>query len=163
MEKKQHITTPPCFYPWFQYGSYFLSWLLYMAVTIPLFPRFADSFWAFPVGIIVCGIVTFLIGMRFLWGDIILSADGVKCCRRIRDRVLRWENVIQVAAIRYDATRILVLVQKDGIPMKNGKDRFRFFLRNPRKLVFLPDDKFTRAFVADYYGPEDIREPRNVD
>ena len=160
MEKKQHITTPPCFYPWFQCGSYFATWLVYMAVTIPLFPRFADSFWAFPVGIIVCGIVTFLIGMRFLWGDVILSAEGVKCCRRIRDRVLRREDVIQVAASRYDATRILVLVERGGFPMENGKDRFRFFLRNPRKVIFLPDDKFTRAYVAEYYGPEYIREPK---
>ena len=65
-----------------------------------------------------------------------------------------------MAAIRYDATRILVLVERGGFPMENGKDRFRFFLRNPRKLVFLPDDKFTRAYVAEFYGPEDSREPK---
>ena len=160
MDRKEHITTPPCFYPWFQYGSYFVTWLVYMAVTIPLFPGFADSFWAFPVGIIICGIATFLIGMRFLWGDIILSEVGVKCCRRIGDRILRWEDVIQVAAIRHDSTRILVLVEKGGTPLKSTRDHLRFFLLNPRKLVFLPDDKFTRAYVAEFYGPEDIREPK---
>ena len=162
MDRKEHITTPPCFYPWFQYGSYFLTWLVYMAVTIPLFPRFADSFWAFPVGIIVCGIVTFVVGMRFLWGDIILSEEGVKCCRRIGNRSLRWEDVIQVAAIRHDSTRILVLVEKGGTPLKSTRDHLRFFLLNPRKVVFLPDDKFTRSFVAEFYGPVDIREAKDA-
>ena len=160
MEHRQHITQTPCFYPWFEYGSFFLSWLVYMALTIPFFPGFAESFWAFPVGIIFCGVVTFLLGMRFLWGDIILSEKGVKCCRRIGNRFLRWEDVIQVAAMRHDSTRILVLVEKGGTPLKSSRDHLRFFLLNPRKLVFLPDDKHTRAFVAEFYGPEDIREPK---
>ena len=163
MEKKQHITTTPCFPPWFEYGSFFLSWLLYMAVTIPFFPNFAESFWAFPVGIIVCGIATFLLGMRFLWGDITLDGRGVTVSRRIGVRSLRWEDVIQVAAIRHDRTRVLVLVEKGGKPMKSGKNHLLFFLCNPRRLIFLPDDKFTCAFVAEYYGSADIRELRNDD
>ena len=160
MEHRQHITQTPCFYPWFEYGSFFLFWFIYVILTVRFLPNFAESFWRYPVGILVCGGVTFLLGMRFLWGDIILSEDGVKCCRRIGNRFLRWEDVIQVAAIRHDSTRILVLVEKGGTPLKSTRDHLRFFLLNPRKLVFLPDDKHTRAFVAEFYGPEDIREPK---
>ena len=162
METKRYITQTPCFYPWFEYGSFFLFWFIYVILTFRFLPSFAESFWRYPVGILVCGVVTFLLGMRFLWGDIILSEDGVKCCRRIGNRFLRWEDVIQVAAIKHDNTQILVLVEKGGVPMKKPKSHFLFFLCNPRKLVFLPDDKHTRAFVAEFYGSEDIREQKDT-
>ena len=163
MEQKQHITTTPCFSPWYEYGSFFLFWFFYVVLTTRLFPGFAESFWGFPVSILVCGGASFLLGMRFLWGDILLDERGVKCCRRIGNSFLRWEDIIQVAAIRHDATRVLVLVKKGGVPLKSTKDHLLFFLRNPRKLVFLPDDKFTRAFVTEFYGPVDIREPKDTD
>ena len=162
METKRYITQTPCFYPWFEYGSFFLFWFIYVILTFRFLPSFAESFWRYPVGILVCGGATFLLGMRFLWGDIILSEDGVKCCRRIGNRFLRWEDVIQVAAIKHDNTQILVLVEKGGVPMKKPKSHFLFFLCNPRKLVFLPDDKHTRAFVAEFYGSEDIREQKDT-
>ena len=161
MEKKQHITTTPCLTPWYSWGSFFLFWLIYMAVTIPFFPNFAGSFWSFPVGIIVCGVSSFLLGMRYLWGDIALGQRGVTVSRRIGTLFLPWEDVAQVAAIRHESTRVLVLLKKGGVPF-NGS-HFFFFLRNPGKVVFLPDDKFTRAFLREFYSAEDIREPKDTD
>ena len=162
MEKKNHLTTTPCLTPWFSWGSFFLFWFFYTVLTIRLFPGFAESFWRFPVGILVCGGASFLLGMRFLWGDILIDERGVECQRRIGNTFLPWADVIQVAAIKHDSTRVLVLVKKGGVPLKSTKDHLFFFLRNPRKIIFLPDDRFTRAFVAEFYGAEDLREPEDT-
>ena len=162
MEHKKHITTTPCLPPWFEYGSFFLFWFIYVILTVRFLPNFAESFWRYPVGILVCGGASFLLGMRYLWGDIILSERGIKCHRRIGSRFLPWSEVAQVCAIRYSSTRVLVLLKKGGRPMKSGNDHLLFFLLNPRKVIFLPDDKFTRSFVAEFYGPVDIREAKDA-
>lgn len=119
-------------------GSFWLGLLLTVAVGVP-------------ASYLLAAIDTYLLG-----SDIILTADGVETTGRIGAKKTPWDGFCQIGACQEDGTPVLVLVRSGGKPMgeKTLPDWFRF--RNPGKLIYLPDDKFTRAFVAEYYGPLDF-------
>lgn len=161
MERKRHITQPPCMTPWYALGSFFFLWFWYAVLCGRFLPEWTDHFLVKWLGVMILSILIFYFHRIFLWGDVVLTEGGIRCCRRFGSSFLPWDDVIQVCAIRYSTQRILVLLKKGGVPMKEGNDHLWFFLRNPRKVIFLPDDKFIRAFVAAYYGAIDIREQKD--
>ena len=158
MHHKQHITQCHVMTPWYAWGTFFFLWFLYSVLFGWLAARFGipeDTFLGYTIGIIVCGVIVIL-GYRILLdGDIVMTDRGVKVQGRIR-RSCAWKNCAQVIAMRYDRDRVLVLLKSGGVPMKEGKSNFGFFLRNPGKIIFLPDDKFTRSMVERCYGPLDL-------
>lgn len=156
MEK--HITRCSVMTPWYAWGTFFTLWFFYAVLSGWLSARFGipeDHFLGYTIGVILCGVIVMLVHRFLLEGDIVLTARGVEVRGRIR-RVCAWKNCAQVVAMRYDRERVLVLLKSGGHPMKEGKTNFGFFLRNPGKVIFLPDDKFTRAFVAEHYGALDL-------
>ena len=160
--EKRHITQPPCMTPWFMLGSFFILWFWFAFSVGRLIPEWSDNWLVKWAGFVVISLVLFCLHRFLLWGDVELTERGIKCHRRIGNSFLPWAEVAQVCAIRYGSTRVLVLLKKGGRPMKSGNDHLLFFLLNPRKVVFLPDDKFTRSFVAEFYGPVDIREAKDA-
>ena len=160
--EKRHITQPPCMTPWFMLGSFFILWFWFAFSVGRLIPEWSDNWLVEWAGFLVISLGLFYLHRFLLWGDVELTDRGSKCQRRIGNSCLPWAEVAQGCAIRYGSTRVLVLLKKGGRPMKSGNDHLLFFLLNPRKVVFLPDDKFTRSFVAEFYGPEDIREAKDA-
>ena len=160
--EKRHITQPPFMTPWFMLGSFFILWFWFAFGVGRLIPQWSDNWLVKWAGFVVISLGLFCLHRFLLWGDVELTERGIKCHRRIGSSFLPWSEVAQVCAIRYSSTRVLVLLKKGGRPMKSGNDHLLFFLLNPRKVVFLPDDKFTRSFVAEFYGPEDIREAKDA-
>ena len=158
MDKQQHITQCHVMTPWYAWGTFFLLWVVY-SILSACFGISTDTFWGCCLGVLVCGVIVFLVHRFLLDGDIVLTDRGVEVRGRIR-RACAWKNCVQVVAMQFDRERILVLLKSGGWPMKEGKTNFGFFLRNPGKVIFLPDDKFTRAFVEHYYGPLDLELTR---
>ena len=162
MNKNSHITQCHVMTPWYFWGTFFLLWFLYSVLSGWLHVQFGipeDTLWGRCIGIIVCGVIIFLVHRFLLDGDIILTDQGVEVRGRI-SRACAWKNCAQVIAMRYDGERVLVLLKSGGAPMKKGKSNFGFFLRNPGKVIFLPDDQFTRYFVEAYYGPLDLDQSK---
>lgn len=158
MNQNKHITQCSVMTPWYAWGTFFALWFLYSVLSGWLYARFGipeDHFLGYTIGVIICGVIVMLVHRFLLEGDIILTDRGVQIRSRIR-RSCAWKNCAQVIAMRYDRDRILVLLRSGGSPMKSGEGSFLFFLRNPGKVIFLPDDKFTRAFVAAHYGALDL-------
>lgn len=154
MDKYQHITQCHVMTPWYSWGTFFLLWFVYSILSAH-FGIPTDTFWGCCLGLVVCGVIVFLVHRFLLDGDIVLTDRGVEVRGRIR-RTCAWKNCAQVIAMQFDRERILLLLKSGGYPMQNGKSNFGFFLRNPGKVIFLPDDKFTRAFVKTCYGDLDI-------
>lgn len=163
MHQDKHITQCHKMTPWYCWGTFFLLWFLYSILATWLSDRISvpkDNFLGVGIGFLVCGVMVFGIYRVLLNGDIVLTDRGVEIQSRIR-RSCAWKNCAQVIAMRYDNERILVLLKSGGSPMKLGDKEFWFFLRNPGKVIFLPDDKFTRSFVETYYGKLDFDCPKN--
>ena len=148
---QKHITQSPVFHPWL-YGA---ATVMDVIVGVLLSRQFTDL-WLILLSwvgsVVVVTIVMVLLYRHFLAGDIILTEQGIREERRWKPAQTPWADVIQAAAIETQSTRVLVLLRSGGIPMRNEVGNFWFFLRNPGKVIFLPDDKFTRAFVETYYG-----------
>jgi hypothetical protein len=66
-----------------------------------------------------------------------------------------WNGIIQVFSYAYDGKPALIFVKANGSKLHEEDRMIRFYLRNIGKLIILPDEKITRQFVADYYGPLD--------
>lgn len=66
-----------------------------------------------------------------------------------------WNGIIQVFSYAYDGKPALIFVKANGSKLHEEERMIRFYLRNIGKLIILPDERITRQFVADYYGPLD--------
>lgn len=149
MNMERHITQKPIFTPWLMAMSYPVCIAVLCLMERPGF-----------LAAVVCIAITVLLLTsldRFCFdGDIILTADGVETTCRVGKRKLAWKAFCQIGAMREDGTDILVLVRLGGKPMGEKTLPLWFFLRNIGKVIYLPDDQFTRAYVAKYYGPLDF-------
>lgn len=155
MENKQHITQtradspwPTCVFAvvliaaWFPIGNCVKTlWLLILA-------------WI--VWIVIGAVLWGLLSTYLFLGDIVLSPEGIRRTRRLKTKDVPWNDIIQAIAMEYGNENVLVLVKRGGYQWNGKVSRRWFFFRNPAKIIFLPDDQFTRRFVADYYGPLDF-------
>lgn len=154
----KHITHCSIMTPWYSWGTFFLLYFFYCVLATRFWIP-TDTALGFCVGVLACSVAVSLIHRFLLDGDVVLTDWGVEVRGRIR-RSCAWKNCTQVIAMRYDRERVLVLLKSNGSPMKKGEENFWFFLRNPGKVIFLPDDKFTRAFVRTYYGEPDFEQEK---
>lgn len=158
---KQHITNKPIPSLWFQMGSLILT-ICILAFTV--------SFQSLLLEILFFVVVITLVSMasahieQYLFGsEMILSDQGIETTGRIGAKNTAWNEIIQVGAMEQDMTKVLVLVKKDGKPMGEKALEDWFIFRNPGKLIWLPDDMFTRAYIAKNYGPLDFDRNRRKD
>lgn len=147
---EQHITKP--------ISSFWLHMAALTAVFFLL--RFMDPIQSlllkvlfFLVVVVIVSIVSSKIELYLFGYEIILSDKGIETTGRIGAKITAWDDIIQVGVMEEGMTKVLVLIKKGGKPMGEKTLQDWFILRNPWKLIWPPDDKFTRAFVAKYYGP----------
>lgn len=148
---KPHITNKPILSLWFYMGSLILT-IHILAFTV--------SFQSLLLEVLFLVVVISLVSMvsvhieLYLFGtEMILSDQGIETTGRIGAKITVWDDIIQAGALEQDATNVLVLVKRGGKPLGEKAMKKWFIFRNPGKLIWLPDDKFTRAFVEEYYGP----------
>ena len=145
--KEKHITQRPITSP---------AWMIFDLSMFLLAVLATDkmSFWP---GLALKLLVVILVALVtvhvdvFLFGtELMLSPDGIKTMGRIGTKQILWSDFIQAGTLTWDYTN--VLVRRGGRIMKERTPKRWFVYGNPGKLVFLPDDKFTRAYVAEFYG-----------
>lgn len=150
----RRVVERPVTSPWITYVSFSISlviWLLTDEIGI----------WWLEV-LIVIGAVSVLSFLGagldvFLFGHrVIITDNGVETTGRICAKITPWNEIIQVGSMHQERADVLVLVKKGGRIMKEKTWSEWFVLRNPGKLIFLPDDEANRAIVHRYYGPLDF-------
>lgn len=151
---KQHITNKPIPSLWFHMGSLILT-IYILAFTVSFQSRLLEILF-FVVVITLVSMVSAHIELYLFGSEMILSDQGIETTGRMGVKKTAWNEVIQVGAMERDMTQVLVLVKSGGKPMGEKVLENWFILRNPGKLIWLPDDKFTRAYVARYYGSLDF-------
>lgn len=151
---EKHITQRPITSPWW----FFLD-VVILFPSVSIISRHC-TFWVgllIVLGLIaVVGITSVKIDLVLFGQELILSAEGIEGTGRIGGKLVPWSGFIQAGAMTHDYANILVLVRKGGHVMGERTLRQWFLYGNPGKLVFLPDDKLTREFVARHYGPLDF-------
>ena len=152
--KEKHITQRPAISLWGHVVYIIVGCTMVDVIEIHL------TFWS---GLFV--LLAVLIGVeiasvhinKFLFGtELILSSEGIETQGRIGRKLTSWSDFIQAGTLTWDYTNVLVLVRRGGRTMKERTPKRWFVYGNPGKLVFLPDDKFTRAYVAAFYGSIDF-------
>lgn len=158
---EKHITRRPITSPW--------GYLMDALILFPLVSVISRhcTFWVGSlivlVLIAVVGIASVQLDLALFGQELILSSEGIEGTGRIGRKLVPWSDFIQAGTLTYDETNVLVLVRKGGHILGERTLRQWFIYGNPGKLVFLPDDKLVREFVARYYGPLDFeRSEREV-
>lgn len=151
--KEKHITQRPITTP---------TWMIFDLSMFLLAVLATDkmSFWpglVLKLLVVISAAIATVHMDVFLFGtELILSPDGIKTMGRIGTKQILWSDFIQAGTLTWDYTNVLVLVRRGGRTMKELTPKRWFVYGNPGKLVFLPDDKFTRAYVAAFYGSIDF-------
>ena len=157
----RRIVERPVTSPWIRYASFSISLVIFLLTD-------EIGMWWLEV-LIVIGAVSVLsfLGARldvFLFGrQVIITDNGVETTGRIGAKITPWNEIIQVGSMHQDWADALVLVKKGGRIMKEKTWSEWFELRNPGKLIFLPDDEANRAIVLRHYGPLDFDRTQKED
>ena len=158
--KEKHITQRPIMTP---------VWMIF-DLSIFLLAVLATDNMSFWPGLALKLLVVILVALVtvhvdvFLFGtELMLSPDGIKTMGRIGTKQILWSDFIQAGTLTWDYTNVLVLVRRGGRIMKERTPKRWFVYGNPGKLVFLPDDKFTRAYVTEFYGTIDFEQAEKED
>ena len=158
--KEKHITQRPIMTP---------AWMIFDLSMFLLAVLATDkmSFWPGLALKLLVVILVVLVPVHvdvFLFGtELMLSPDGIKTMGRIGTKQILWSDFIQAGTLTWDYTNVLVLVRRGGRTMKELTPKRWFVYGNPGKLVFLPDDKFTRAYVTEFYGTIDFEQAEKED
>ena len=132
----------------------------YVLVLLSLFSfnvlkDFADTVWQ---KVIIFAAVTLLgtvIVTLINQGTATISPEGIAEKSWKKKCKTPWNEIIQVFSFAYEGKPALIFVKANGSKIHEEERVIRFYLRNIGKLIILPDERITRQFVADYYGPLD--------
>lgn len=151
---EKHVTRRPITSPW---GFILDAMILFpLASIISRHCTFWVGLWIVLMLIVIVGFTSVHLDLALFGQELILTSAGIEGTGRIGRKLVPWSDFIQAGALTHDDTNVLVLVRKGGHIMGARTIRQWFIYGNPGKLVFLPDDKLTREFVARYYGPLDF-------
>lgn len=86
-----------------------------------------------------------------------LAEEGVYVRRFFRKRFHSWSDIRQALLLKNrgkgGSEYNLLLVTKNGTPRKPGDADQLFLLKNQFRLIYLPDDEETIAYVTAHHGP----------
>lgn len=155
MDNNRHITQPPMDSPWTSKICGLLMFLLWSFVSTGIGTLWG-SILSWIAMVVIGSVLLALLSHYFLFGDIILTQEGIHRKRRLKTKDIPWSSIIHAIAMDYSNTKVLILVKTGGYKLTEKCSKGWFFFRNPVSTIFLPDDQFTRRFVTEYYGPLDF-------
>ena len=156
MGEDRYVTRPPAVDTyWSTTLCMILLLLIYYAVSYRIGTLWGAVLWWIAV-VMGGGGLYALLCHYLLYGDIILTREGIHRDRRLKTPDVPWGQISQVTAMDYGNTKLLVLLKSGGKKIAKGNSKVGFFLRNSGKTILLPDDPYCRRAVAEFYGPVDL-------
>lgn len=110
-------------------------WELYFALVVFTVPLFSSQYQSAP-------------------GE--LTPEGVYVRHFFIRRFYPWSEIVQAGILKRHVKGIpheIILVKPGGSPRKSGDSDTLFLLRNPFRLIHIPDDQELVDYITTHYGP----------
>ncbi len=85
-----------------------------------------------------------------------LTPEGVYVRHFLTRRFYPWSEILQAGILKRHVKGMpheIILVKSGGSPRKPGDNESLFLLRNPFRLIHIPDDQELVDYITTHYGP----------